>query len=78
MTKPKQEEIPDREEIRKLLQRAFPAPNLELQNDLWPAMLCKLDQTPINVPWYDWGLAAVLAGILIFFPKILLLFAYHL
>jgi hypothetical protein len=69
---------PDQEEIKELLQQAFPAPNAEMQRDLWPAMLRKLDQTPVKVPWYDWGLAAVLAGILIFFPKILLLFAYHL
>jgi len=53
-------------------------PDRELQRDLWPAMLRKLDQDPVKVPWYDWGLAAVLAGVLIFFPKILLLFAYHL
>jgi hypothetical protein len=71
---------PDQEKIRELLQQAFPAPDAELQRDLWPAMLRKLDQAPVpmKVPWYDWGLAGVLAGLLIFFPKILLLFAYHL
>lgn len=69
---------PDDEEIRELLQQAFPAQDTELRRDLWPAMLRKLDRTPVKVPWYDWGLAGVLAGLLIFFPKILLLFAYHL
>jgi hypothetical protein len=77
MNKPGQDEIPG-QEIKELLQRAFPGPPAELPTDLWPAMLRKLDQTPVKVPWYDWGLAAVLAGILIFFPKILLLFVYHL
>ncbi len=75
--KPDQEQIPG-QEIKDLLQQAFPAQDAELQKDLWPAMLRKLDQAPARVPWYDWGLAAFLAGILIFFPKILLLFAYHL
>jgi hypothetical protein len=76
MTKPDHEE--NHGEIRALLQQAFPAPDTELHRDLWPAMLHKLDHAPVKVPWYDWGLAGVLAGILIFFPKILLLFAYHL
>ena len=61
MTKPDQEQIPG-QEIKDLLQQAFPAPDAELQRDLWPAMLRKLDQAPVRVPWYDWGLAAVLAG----------------
>jgi hypothetical protein len=68
----------DLEEIRAALQEAFPPVNTELRRDLWPAMLRRLDAPAREVPWYDWALAGGLAGATIFFPRLILLFAYHL
>jgi hypothetical protein len=67
------------EEVRAALQKTFPAAEAELGRDLWPAMLRRMQEQPApGVPWYDWALAASLLAMAIFFPKIALLFAYHL
>jgi hypothetical protein len=68
----------EEEEIRAALQEAFPPVDNGLQRDLWPAMLRRLDEPVHKVPWYDWALAGGLAGIAVFFPKLILLLAYHL
>jgi hypothetical protein len=67
----------DEREIRAALQKAFPPLETELRRDLWPTMRRRLDERP-HVPWYDWALTGGLAGVVAFFPKLLLLFAYHL
>ncbi|MGA3087909.1 MAG: hypothetical protein ABSD75_04810 [Terriglobales bacterium] len=68
----------DDSQIRKALQRSFPPLDRELRRDLWPAVLLKLDTRPTLVPWYDWALIGVSAGVFLFFPRLLLVFAYHL
>lgn len=68
----------DEEEIRAVLRTAYPPVDTELRRDLWPAMLRRLEEPPRRVPWYDWALAGGLAGVTIFFPKLILLLAYHL
>lgn len=69
----------DEEEVRAALQRTFPAAETELRRDLWPAMLRRMQEQPApTVPWYDWALAAGVVAMVVFFPKIGLLFAYHL
>jgi len=50
----------------------------ELGRDLWPAMLAKLDEPPVRVPWFDWLLAALAAVVLIFFPGAIPALLYHL
>ena len=56
-------------ELQALLKREFPAiQNAELQCDLWPQMLRRLDAQPLRVPWFEWALAAALAAALLFFP----------
>jgi hypothetical protein len=64
--------IPDQEnekELRALLKREFaPLKNAELQRDLWPQMLRRLDAQPFRVPWFDWALAAATIAALLFFP----------
>jgi len=72
--------MPDYEDkdIREALKRAFPRVDQELSRDLWPAMLRRLEKPAPAVPWYDWALIAGLAGVLLFFPKLALLLAYHL
>ena len=68
----------DEEEIRAALRAAFPPVDTELGRDLWPAMLRRMDEPAQKVPWYDWALAGGLTGATVFFPKLILLFAYHL
>ncbi len=66
-------------ELKALLQQALaPVKNTELQRDLWPQMLRRLDAQPLRVPWFDWALAAVLAAALLFFPGTIPALLYHL
>jgi hypothetical protein len=71
---------PDHEEMSAILKDVYPRVDTELRRDLWPAMLRKMDATPIKTPtpWYDWVLVGSLAAAVLVFPKFLLLVAYHL
>jgi hypothetical protein len=58
-------------ELQELLKQALPpVQKTELQRDLWPQMLRRLDAPPhpFRVPWFDWALAAALVAALLFFP----------
>ena len=68
----------DDRQIREALKRSFSPINTELERDLWPAVLRKLDTRPVLVPWYDWALLGLSASVLLFFPQLILVFAYHL
>jgi hypothetical protein len=68
----------EEKEIQAALRAAFPPVDTELHRDLWPAMLRRLDSPVRRVPWYDWALAGGLAGVTVFFPKLILLLVYHL
>jgi hypothetical protein len=50
----------------------------ELQRDLWPAMLTRLEARPAQVPWFDWALLAAVAAWLLFFPGAIPVLLYHL
>ncbi|PYT91633.1 MAG: hypothetical protein DMG36_17505 [Acidobacteria bacterium] len=66
-------------ELQALLKQALPpAQNTELQRDLWPQMLRRLDAQPLRVPWFDWALAALVAAALLFFPGAIPALLYHL
>ena len=66
-------------EFRALLQREFPPlQNSELQRDLWPQMLRRLDAQPVRVPWFDWALAAAVAAALLLFPNVIPALLYQL
>jgi hypothetical protein len=66
-------------ELKTLLKDAFAAAqDTELQRDLWPQMLRRLDQQPLRVPWFDWALAAVLVAALLIFPGTIPALLYHL
>jgi len=65
-------------QIRQALKQSYPPVNTELRRDLWPAVLRKLDARPAPVPWYDWALIGLSASLFLFFPQLLLVFAYHL
>jgi hypothetical protein len=68
----------DDHQIREALQQSFPPVNTELNRDLWPAVLRKLDASPARVPWYDWALIGLSASVFLFFPQLILVLAYHL
>ena len=66
-------------ELRALLQREFaPLQNAELQRDLWPQMLRRLDAQPLRIPWFDWALAAAVAAALLLFPNTIPALLYQL
>jgi hypothetical protein len=66
-------------ELKTLLKNAIaPVQHAELQRDLWPQMLRRLDEQPLRVPWFDWALAAVLAASLLLFPGTIPALLYHL
>jgi hypothetical protein len=50
----------------------------ELSRDLWPAMLQKMNEPRLRVPWFDWLLAALAAAVLLFFPGAIPALLYHL
>jgi hypothetical protein len=68
--------------IKELLQQTIdPVKDTELRRDLWPQMLRKFDEQPapaINVPWFDWALAAILSAVLLLFPGTIPALLYHL
>ena len=68
----------DDHQIREALKQSFPPVNSELRRDLWPAVLRKLDSRPTGVPWYDWALIALSVSVVLVFPRLILVFAYHL
>jgi hypothetical protein len=55
-----------------------PVQHTELQRDLWPQMLRRLDEQPLRVPWFDWAIAAATVAALLFFPGAIPALLYHL
>jgi hypothetical protein len=68
----------DDRQIRDALKQSFPPVNTELRRNLWPDVLRKLDARQVGVPWYDWALVGLSAVTFLAFPRLVLLFAYHL
>ena len=69
---------PDHDDIRRLLQNAFPPVNAELRRDLWPAVSRRLDAPARRVVWYDWALAGVAGSVIAAFHDLILVLFYHL
>jgi hypothetical protein len=66
-------------ELKKLLQGAVkPVRDAELRRDLWPALLRRLDERPVRVPWWDWALLAGVIALFCFFPGTIPALLYHL
>ena len=65
-------------QIRDTLKQSFSPVNTQLRRDLWPDVLRKLDARKAGVPWYDWALVALSAVMFLAFPRLVLVFAYHL
>lgn len=70
---------PEIDDLKKRLKDSLPpAHGVELGRDLWPAMLQRLDQRTMRVPWWDWALLATLVVALCIFPGIIPALLYHL
>ena len=70
---------PDEQEFQALLKRVFlPFETAELQRDLWPRMLRRLEAHAPRVPWFDWALAAAVAAMLLLFPNVIPALLYQL
>jgi len=70
----KQEE----DRIQSLLKQAMPPVSHELNRDLWPQMLRRLQQRSAAVPWFDWALLALLVLGLFVAPSSIPVLLYHL
>ena len=67
------------EDLKKLMKRALPSmQGAELRRDLWPAMLKRMEQPAIRVPWWDWALLAGAGVVLWLFPGVSPALLYHL
>ena len=70
---------PEMDEMKKLLKEALPpVGESELRRDLWPAMLRRLDERAVRVPWWDWVLLAGVSLLMLFFPGVIPALLYHL
>jgi len=69
----------DEEEIVRLLRSVVhPVADADLQRDLWPRMLQRMDAGRVRVPWFDWALMGLLALLLFLFPGAIPEVLYHL
>jgi hypothetical protein len=68
----------DDRQIREALKQSLPPVKTDLRRDLWPDVLRRLDLRPVRVPWYDWALVGLSAVMFLAFPRLVLVFAYHL
>jgi hypothetical protein len=66
------------EEIRELLKQNIGPSDGDLQRDLWPQMLRRLEERSAAVPWFDWALLALVALCLFLVPNTVPLLLYHL
>lgn len=69
----------DDEKIRTLLQKTFsPVDDAGPPRDLWPAVLQRLEEVPVRVPWFDWVCAGALAALIALFPELIPALFYYL
>jgi hypothetical protein len=72
----------DDERMERSLKQSLPPtstqPRVTLQRDLWPAMLERLDETSVALPWFDWALLAAVVVWLAIFPQAIPMLLYHL
>lgn len=66
------------EEMKKLLKEALSPVQEELRRDLWPAMVRRLDERTVRVPWWDWVLLGVASLLILLFPGVIPALLYHL
>jgi len=79
-------------QLAELLKRSLPPVDRELNLDLWPQMLRRLEEHPrqpnwlaallspaamASVPWFDWALLAALVVGVCLFPRSIPIWLYH-
>ncbi len=69
---------PNDGKVEELLKQSIRPVNHELQGDLWPKMLGRLQERRTAMPWFDWVLLAALALWLCLAPGTIPLLLYHL
>jgi hypothetical protein len=82
----------EQKKLAALLKQSLTPVNRELDRDLWPKMLQRLDRgarernwfavlfSPAalsSVPWFDWALMAVVIVGICFFPRSIPVWLYH-
>jgi len=82
----------EEKQVADLLKESMPPVNRELECDLWPRMLQRLDEGSDRrhwiavmfspsalsaVPWFDWALLAVLVLGVCVFPRSIPVWLYH-
>ena len=69
----------DIELVRKHFETALPPwRDLELQADLWPRMLRRLEEAPPRFGWFEMLLAGLIALAFAAFPQLIPVMLYHL
>ncbi len=68
----------DERVVKEALRKSFLPVDTDLRRNLWPDLLRRIDAQSPSVPWYDWALIAAMAALLLYFPQLVLVFAYHL
>jgi hypothetical protein len=70
----------DEESLKKLLHDALPVmeDEPEVARDLWSAMLQRLHERSVRVPWFDWALLAGLVGVVAVFPAAIPMLLFYL
>ena len=63
--------------MKDLLRGAMPPVDTNLQRDLWPAMLARLQPAP-RVSRFDWALVAAVLIWIVLFPQSVIALLYHL
>ena len=65
--------------IRKQLRAALPPwPDVELETDLWPRMLRRLEEAPVRFGWFETALAVLIVLVFAAFPELIPVVFYHL
>ncbi|MGH9501190.1 MAG: hypothetical protein ACRD3L_18775 [Terriglobales bacterium] len=68
----------DDDKIRDLLKQSLGQTSHDLERDLWPQMLRRLDEQRAAVPWFDWALLVAVGLGLFWIPSAIPLLLYHL
>ena len=69
---------PNDRELQELLKSHIPSARAELERDLWPEFLRRMERDARHVPWFDWALAGAVAAALLLFPRAIPVLFYHL
>ena len=68
----------DIEEFAEFIRGAVKPSNHQLSRDLWPEMHSKLRRPSMQVPWFDWVLAAIVMIVCLLIPETAAGLIFHL